>query len=383
MSLNRIYLDNNATTRPLPEVQDSMLDVFRNSFANASSAHSFGRKSLKLIVSARDSVANLVEALPEQVIFTSSGTEANNQVLMSCELNSQVQPHIVTSVVEHSSILKMCEHLEASGIAEVTYLPVNSSGLVSIEDLKNSLTNRTSLVSIQWVNNETGVIQDVATIGGVCQDVGVLFHSDVAQALGKIEIDFAALSADFITFTAHKIHGPQGVGGIVVRDAGQISPLLYGGSQELGLRPGTENLAGIVGFGVAVSLRRENFTGAVDHTLLCRDQFENRLLETGIPIVINGGVSRRVCNTSNIQFKGVEGLALFAQLDARGVICSQSSACTNQRPEPSYVLKAMGLSEDEAYASVRFCFSQDNTLDEVRRAVFLIKEIYENLGNGW
>lgn len=378
MPADRIYLDNNATTRPLPQVRGAMLEILENSFANPSSAHSLGRLSRKRVVAAREQVASLAGALPEQLIFTSGGTEANNQVFLSCT-HRQRNPHIITTVVEHSSILKTCAYLENEGLAEVTYLPVGADGIVSPESLREALLENTVLVSIQWANNETGIVQDIPAIQAVCKDAGVLFHTDAAQAIGKINMDFASMSADFITFTAHKIHGPQGVGAIVCRDIDKLSALLHGGSQEMGLRPGTENVPGIVGFGVAAELRHQNLETVVAQLEELRGLFEREIVSSLEYISVNGDSAHRVCNTSNLQFSGVEGLALFAQLDARGLVCSQSSACTNQRPEPSYVLSAMGLSEDEAYASVRFCFSQENTKDEVQRAISLITEICDGL----
>jgi len=356
-----------------------MLDALRNSFANASSAHVLGRESRRKLVLAREQVASLVRCQPDQVIFTSGGTEANNQVLLGAVRTGHVCPHIITSVVEHSSILKTCEYLEEAKLANITYLPVDSSGVVDPGALVAAITNQTALVSLQWVSNETGVIQDISGLSAVCREKGVLFHTDAAQAVGKLAVDFSALPVDFLTFTAHKIHGPQGVGAIVFENATTLSPLLHGGSQEGGLRPGTENLAGIVGFGVAATRRAANLTEVVSNLDLCRNQFEAEIQRAGVPIKINGKKARRICNTSNVQFIGIEGVALMARLSKAGVVCSQSSACTNQRPEPSYVLRAMGLSEDEAYASVRFCFSQDNAPEDVDRAVSTVKAIFDEL----
>jgi cysteine desulfurase len=376
-------LDNNATTQPLPEVCDAMLDALQHSFANASSGHALGRESRRKVVLAREKVALLVGSLGEQVIFTSGGTEANNQVILSAVQNGEERPHLITSTVEHSSILKTCEYLERKDLATISYLPVDCDGVIGVDSLGAAINEKTALVSMQWVSNETGVIQNIEALGAVCQERGVPFHLDAAQAVGKIKMDFSSLPLDFLTFTAHKIHGPQGVGAIVAKNTAALSSILFGGSQEGGLRPGTENLAGIIGFGVAAALRTVNLSEVVSHLKLCRDHFETGLKDAGLHMMVNGGRSMRVCNTSNIQFIGIEGLALMARLGRAGVVCSQSSACTNQRPEPSYVLSAMGLSEEEAYASVRFCFSQDNTLDEVGRAVSTVKKVCDELESGW
>ena len=376
-----IYLDNNATTRPLPEVRDTMLQVLTDSFANASSSHSLGRVSRTEIVRARDMIGALVGALPEQVVFTSGGTEANNQVLLSQGSRATQPVHIVTSAIEHSSILKVCKFLQENGRAKVTLIPVDKDGQIDLESLEASITDRTAMVSVQWVNNEIGSIQDIVSIGKMCHKAGVLFHTDAAQAVGKMEINFERIPADFITLTAHKMHGPQGIGAIIAKDLNHLKPILHGGPQEFGLRSGTENLPGIVGFGKAAELRLSSLKDSVKHLQNCRDQFEKQLLGLYGGIGINGGSSSRICNTSNLLFHGIEGIALVAQLDAMGIYCSQSSACTNQRPEPSYVLSAMGLSEDDAYASVRFCFAQDNTLEEVEKTVAAIRMVLDGLKN--
>lgn len=374
-----IYLDNNATTRPLKEVRMAMLEALEFSYGNASSAHSLGQKSRSNIAGARDSLAKLIGAQPEQIIFTSGGTEANNQVILSVAYTSQKPIHIITSSVEHSSILNTCRYLQETKGAQVTYLHVDSNGIIDFGELKKAFNEQTSLVSIQWINNETGVVQDIRSIGLICREQKVTFHTDAAQAVGKLPIDVSSLPVDFITCTAHKIHGPQGVGAIYAKDLTRLKPLLFGGPQEFELRSGTENLIGIVGYGVAASSRYKKLNEHISYMCQIRDLFENNV-KKAIPLIrINGNNAERVCNTSNILFPNIEGFALVAQLDRLGIQCSQSSACTNQRPEPSYVLKAMGLTEEEAFASIRFCVSCETTSKEINKAVEYISKCWHNL----
>ncbi|MFZ2418392.1 MAG: cysteine desulfurase family protein [Smithellaceae bacterium] len=374
-----VYLDNNATTRPFKEVRMAMLEALEFSYGNASSAHSLGHRSRNNITAARDSLAKLIGAHPEQIIFTSGGTEANNQVILSVASAVQKSMHIITSTVEHSSILNTCKHLQETKGAQVTYLQVDSNGIIDIEEFKRAFNEQTSLVSIQWINNETGVIQNIKSIGLICRDQGVTFHTDAAQAVGKIPMDVSSLPIDFVTCTAHKIHGPQGVGAIYAKDPTRLKHLLFGGPQELELRSGTENLIGIVGFGVAASMRNKNLTENISYMCQIRNLLEGNI-KKAIPLIkINGGNAERVCNTSNILFPDIEGFSLVAQLDRLGIQCSQSSACTNQRPEPSYVLRAMGLTEDEAFASIRFCVSSETMENEIEKAVECIIQCWHNL----
>ncbi|MCH7987744.1 MAG: cysteine desulfurase, partial [Planctomycetes bacterium] len=273
-------------------------------------------------------------------------------------------PRIVTMNVEHSSILKTCEYLMAQG-SEVDILPVNASGLIDLDQLEAAVTSETNLVSLQWVNNETGVVQPVEQVSAICQRKGVPFHTDAAQAVGKIPVDLVQLPVDYLTLTAHKFHGPQGVGACFVRSRNKLQPFYFGGDQEYSLRAGTENVPGIVGMGKAAELRQRRFATVVEHVSELRNEFEKRICDLLPDVRINGQAASRVGNTSNLLFVGIDGQALVAHLDQDGIRCSQSSACTNQRPEPSYVLRAMGLSEEEAFASVRFGFSEENTEEEI------------------
>ena len=373
-----IYFDNNATTQPLLEVREAMLEVLGSGFGNPSSAHSTGDRAREHLLSAREAVAALLGVESSRIIFTSGGTESNNLVFANVMNNSSSRLRVVTTEVEHSSILKYCEFLEEHG-AEIVYLPVDRDGRLSLSEVEAAITPNTALVSIQWVNNETGVIQPVKTISDICQKHGVLFHSDAAQAVGKVNIDLSALPVDFLSLSGHKFHGPQGVGALYTSNRKLLSSIIRGGPQEGGLRAGTENLPGIVGIGKAAELRHERLNQFLDKLGALRDQFEQQVFEKVPGAEINGDRENRVCNTTNILFRGVDGQALVARLDMEGIRCSQSSACTNQRPEPSYVLRAMGLSEEEAYSSVRFSFSGQNSDEEIEYAVTAIEKICKQL----
>lgn len=379
MSRSRIYLDNNATTEPLKEVCSVMYESLRSSWANPSSGYSSADGVRQLIRRERASAAGLVGASEEQLIFTSGGTESNNLAILSALSNSDPsRKKFVSTSIEHASVMAMFPCLEELGY-QVVVVDALRSGLVDIDSLCDEIDEGAALVSLQWVNNETGVIQDIAAVSSACRAAGSLLHLDAAQAVGKMPVDFSELGADFITFTAHKLHGPKGVGAVVSRMFGGSPVLLRGGTQEFGLRPGTENVTGIVGFGEACRLRESRLPEVTKHTMRLRKSFEGELREIIPELEINGGGAPRIGNTSNILFPGVDGRAIVNQLDLLGVECSQSSACTQARPEPSHVLTAMGLSEDEAYASIRFSFSELNNQDEVRDAVAAICTIYERI----
>jgi cysteine desulfurase len=375
--MKEIYLDNNATTRPLPAVVEAMQQACHEAYGNPSSLHAGGQRARKLLDEARESVSRLCGAYPEQVIFTSSGTEANNLVLHSAIVGIGA-PRIVTSSIEHSSILRHCEFLESQG-AEVIYLPVGKDGLVDVSELREALKRPTTLVSIQWVNNETGVVQPMETIAALCKAASVPLHSDAAQAIGKLPLDFADWSGDFLTGTGHKFHGPAGTGFVVAAKASALVPLLHGGGQEGGKRAGTENLVGIHATGVAAQLRSAEMAAIVLQIASLRDAFEQELARLGVKYERNGEGAPRVCSTNNLMFPGVDGEALVPRLDQVGVFCSHSSACTNMIPEPSYVLTAMGLDADAAYASVRFGFSIDNTMEEAIEAAKRVAEVVDSL----
>lgn len=366
-----IFLDNNATTHPRPEVIATVVDSMSASFGNPSSAHSGGDRARTILSRSREAFGRLIGAAPESIVFTSGATESNNWVLRQCcrSLNSG----LVTSTIEHSSIKACSEELEARHIP-VQRVPTNKSGRLDPDRVADAITPDTALVSIHWVNNETGVIQPVAEIASMCRERRVLFHTDASQAAGKLPIDVGRLNCDFMSISAHKFHGPQGVGGLYIRPGVQLSSFMLGGMQESGNRGGTENVPGIAGAGTAAMLRLERLDAAIGEMSRLRDLLETLVLQQIPNVSINGDQQFRVCNTTNLQIRAIDGQALIARLSATGIQCSQSSACMNNRPEPSYVLREMGLSEPQAYASIRLSTSEFTTDDEVHAAVTILSE---------
>ncbi len=346
------------------------------SFGNPSSAHSGGERARKILREARASVAELVGALSEQIVFTSSGTESNNLALFSIARAglAQGRTEILCSNIEHSSVLAMEKPLSAIGV-ELLQIACEPSGSIDPHRLAERMSPRTAGVSIQWINNETGVIHPLDHIQEVCHRHQVLLHTDAAQAVGKIEIDLDSSKIHYVSATGHKFHGPQGVGFLYAKRPSEIAPSLYGGPQEDGHRASTENVPGIAGLGVAAALRRQNLTAIRNRVRAFRDRFEAQILERIPEVIVNGAKEERIWNTSNLVFRGLDGQALVARLDQMGVQCSQSSACTSGKPEPSYVLRAMGLSEEDAYASLRFGFGELNSQDDVERAVDILEEL--------
>lgn len=373
------YLDNNATTRPLPEVKKAMHEAMGEGFGNPSSAHSAGERARRRMDLARKRISDLVGCSPEDLIFTSSGTESNNMVFYSCTRKKE-RPHVVTTQVEHSSIMKMCNFLELNDV-HIEMLEVDKHGILDIQRLENAISEKTDLVSVQWVNNETGVIQNIASISEVCRKNGVLLHTDAAQAVGKLEVDLAKLHVDFLSFTAHKISGPQGAAVLYAKNRLLVNPFLFGGFQEEGFRPGTENLPGIAGFGAACEIRHKRLEQAIGKMKDLRDRFEKIIIEFIPDTSVNGAGGERICNTTNIHFGGTDGRKLVSLLDEAGIRCSQSSACTNFDVTPSYVLTAMGLDEQHAYSSIRFSFCPENTFEEIERAAEIIREKCEFLSS--
>ncbi len=363
-----IFLDNNATTQPLPEVADAVLGAMSVDFGNPSSSNRTGERGRRVLQRARQNIANLIQCSPENLFFTSGATEANNWVIQKL---TSTGGSLVTTTTEHSSAKALAEAAKSQGVT-VTLLPVADTGRICLEDFDGALSRNPTLVSVHWVNNETGVIQPIDEIARLCSERNVPLHVDASQAVGKLQVDVGKLPCDYLSFSGHKFHGPQGIGGLYVRPGSRLAPMLLGGGQEHGRRAGTENLPGIAGLGAAARARCDNFEPSTRFLSGLRDRFESAVLNRIPDVQINGDASTRVCNTASLRFSGLDGQALVVRLDQRGVQCSQSSACTNQRPEPSYVLRAMGLSEAEAYSSIRFSVSVLNTEEEIDRAVTIL-----------
>lgn len=360
--MSEVYLDNNATTRLLPAVQEAISQAMASNLGNPSSPHFAGDKARRAIERSREQVAALVKAEPGQVVFTSGATEANNAVIQGimAQYSTADRPHFIACVTEHSSILGPLEAAAQHG-AQVTLLPVDQAGGLLLETLPEILATRPHLVTLQMANSETGRIQPVKQIATLCHSYGVLFHTDASQAVGKMAIDVNDLGVDLLTFTAHKIHGPAGSGALYARIPSCMPVFMHGGQQESGFRGGTPNLLGIVGFGVAAAERCSRLCEVLIQMRTSRDIFEAIVRAELSEATINACDVERLPNTSNICFHGIDGQALVVRLAQRGLYCSQTTACTSRRPEPSYVLRAMGLSEADAYSSVRFSFGELNS----------------------
>ena len=377
-SIREIYLDNSATTQALPEVIDAVSRAMAENWGNASSVHSAGERARLCLREAREQVAAMLGASIDDVVFTSGATEANNLVLQSLLTGDYRGYRLVTTCVEHSSVLAAADQLHANGI-EVVTLAVDENGSIDQQDMLDAIKPGSTLVSIQWASNETGVLQPITELAERAREAGALFHTDAVQAVGKVPINLAAAPIDFLSLSGHKVHGPLGVGALVGPGVHTIRSLVFGGLQEQALRPGTENIPGIAGLGRALELRSLRFDSVASTVQAQRDRFETALARSNLVAGINGASTERLPNTTSVRFSEVDGEALILRLDQEGVRCSQGSACTNQKPEPSYVLRAMGLSEAEAYASVRFGFSELNTADEIDSAVESIMRIHAGL----
>lgn len=371
-----IYLDNNATTPVDPEVSDAIFSSLKRDFANPSSSHVSGRKARELVENCRNHVAEFLGAAPEEIFFTSGGTESNNLALLGTAL-FHGRGHIVTSVIEHPSVLNTCRHLQSLGF-KVTYVPVDSDGIVDPDELRKSIEEHTVLISVMHANNETGVIQPVAEIQKVAKEGGVTFHSDAAQSVGKMHFDPVPPPADLMTIVAHKFYGPKGVGALYVRGGTNLNSILFGAGHERGLRPGTENVAGIVGLEKACLLTDRDIGLRVNHTGRLRDHFLELLMAEVPDLVLNGHKTLRLPNTLNVRIPGIYSDDLVEKIGDR-VAVSTGSACHSDRRIPSPVLKHMGLSDEEALSSVRLSLGKDNTEEEIKEAVGVISAAVREL----
>lgn len=374
--MRRVYLDNNATTPVLPEVLEAMRPYYGEHFGNASSIHHHGQETRAAVERARESVAKLLGCRPAEVVFTSGGTEADNLAIFGL-----VRPndHVVTSTIEHHAVLNSCKHLQERGV-EVTWVPVDSRGVVNPEDVRHAIRSNTKLVTIMFANNETGVVQPIEEIGKICAEADVYFHTDAVQAASKIPIRVKDIGCDLLSISGHKMHAPQGIGALYVRKGTILEPLFYGGSHERSRRAGTENVPGIVGLGQAAELARKSFDNGEDRAMAAlRDRLEKTILDQVDSAGVNGDGSPRVPNTTNIHFDYIEGEALVIALDLKGLSVSTGAACSSGAIEPSHVLTAMGLPSDRARASLRFSLGKQNTADDVDFAIKLVPASVQRL----
>jgi cysteine desulfurase len=373
-----IYFDNNATTRIAPEVLDAMLPFLRESWGNPSSIYGFGRELAKPLDAAREKIAALINAEPRELIFTSGGTESINSAIQSALATQPKKRHVVTTAVEHSATIKFCAHLKKSG-CDVTLLPVDADGRMDLHLLEKSVRPDTAVVSVMWANNETGVVFPVQEIAGICRKRQVLFHTDAVQVAGKLKIDVQDLGADFLSLSAHKLYGPKGVGLLWVKRGVKYQPYVIGGGQENGRRGGTENVAGIIGFGRAAELALAHLPDAQNRLRALRDKLENGILDNIPGVVRNGAAETRLSNTSNLSFDGIEAEGILLLLDEQGICASSGSACTSGSLDPSHVLLAMGCEAAHARASVRFSLGIYNTETEVDFVLKRLPPIIEKL----
>jgi cysteine desulfurase len=367
--MRRIYMDANATTPVLPQVLDAMRPYWTEEFGNASSIHQRGQHARAAVDRARESVAALLNCRAAEIVFTSGGTESDNMALFGV-----VSPgdHLITTAIEHHAVLHAAEELAERGV-EVTFLPCTPQGLVEVDALEAALRPNTKLVSVMFANNETGVIQPVRELADRAHAAGALFHTDAIQAAGKLPLDVKALGCDLLSISGHKMYAPQGTGALFVRRNVRLKSMFFGGLHERGRRPGTENVAGIVGLGTASEIARTWMSADGPQELSAlRDRMERGILAAVDEAGVNGGGAARVANTSNLYFDHVEAEALVIALDLKGLAVSGGSACQSGATEPSHVLTAMGLSEARARASVRFSLSRLTTADEVEAVVAMI-----------
>ena len=376
--MTTIYLDNNATTRVAPEVLEAMLPYLRDFYGNPSSMHSFGGQVGRHIRLAREQVAALLGANPEEIIFTSCGTESDNTAIRSALATNPGKRHIVTTRVEHPAIQALGAHLAQEGY-RVTEIPVDGEGRLNLEHYARSLTPDTAVVSAMWANNETGVIFPVEDMAVMAHHKGILFHTDAVQAVGKIPIDMRQSAVDMLSLSGHKLHAPKGVGALFVRKGTRFSPFIIGGHQEKGRRGGTENVASLIALGEAAALAGKNLEQENTAVKALRDKLENALLSLIPNSRVNGNRQARLPNTSNISFEFVEGEAILLRLNQFGICASSGSACTSGSLQPSHVLRAMGVPFTMAHGSIRFSLSIYNTEAEVDFVIEKFPPVIEEL----
>ena len=377
-----LYFDHNATTPLAPEVREEMLAVLDHAVGNPSSSHRFGEENRRTLARARERVARLVGAQPEEIYFTSGGTEANNLVLLGAAGRSSAEAgRLVTTAIEHPSVLNPCRQLAQRG-RPVVFVPANSDGVVVPEALGGAWDGGTELVSAMFANNDTGVIQPVAELAAWAHEHGARFHTDAVQAVGKIPIDVEELGVDYLSLSAHKFRGPQGAGAVYVRRGAPAAPLWFGGRQERGLRPGTENVAALAGLGKACELAARTLEPEGVRQARLRGLFEAELKRRIEGVTINGEQAPRLPHTSNVGFAGLVGDDLAMNLDWLGLAVSTGAACRSTLREPSHVLLAMGQSPEQARSAVRFSLGCETTTDDVFRAVELVRQAAVSLRGG-
>lgn len=374
-----IYLDNSATTPLNEEVLKEMEPYFCEYFGNPSTLYSLGQKSKEALEKARKRVANAINAKPEEIIFTSGGSESDNLAIKGIAFKNQDKgKHIITSEIEHPAVKETLVFLESIGF-EVTYLPVYGDGIIKIEDLKKAIRDDTILITVMHANNEIGTIQPIAEIGKVAKEKGIIFHTDAVQTFGKIPVDVEELGVDLLSLSSHKIYGPKGVGALYIRKNTRLVPQIHGGGQERGLRSGTENIPGIVGFGKAAEMAGENQKKDYGYLIQIRDGIIDKVLEEIPASYLNGDKEKRLPNIINFRFSAIEGESLILLLDAKGINSSTGSACSSKNLKASPILKALGLEDVDVHGSLRLSLGLENSIEDVDVVVEAIRESVETL----
>ncbi len=378
---NVIYMDNNATTRIAPEVVEAMMPFLTDCYGNPSSMHTFGGQIGQKVEEARHNIGALIGASPEEIIFTSCGTESDSTAILSALQTFPEKRHIITTRVEHPAVKSLCENLDSltGHKHRVTRLHVEADGTLDMEEYKQSLSDDTAIVSVMWANNETGVIFPVEEMAAIAREKGIMFHTDAVQAVGKIPINLAESDIDFLSISGHKLHAPKGVGVLYVRRGTPFIPFMNGGHQEHGRRGGTENVASIVALGRACELAAANMDEEATKVRALRDKLEQGLLASIPKSILNGHSEHRLPNTSNVSFEYVEGEAILLHMNQHNICASSGSACTSGSLEPSHVLRAMGVPFTAAHGSIRFSLSIYNTEEEVDFVLEKMPAIIANL----
>jgi len=372
-----LYLDHNATTPIDPEVLEAMLPWLENGFGNPSSVYTLGRRAAEALKEARERVAALVGADPSEIIFNSCGTEATNTAILSALAIDPDKRHIITSAVEHSATIKLCEYLATRGF-EITWLPVDKGGVLDPAKLEEAITSETAVISLLWANNETGILFPVEKISSIALEKKVPLHLDAVQAAGKVPINLSKLNIQYVSLSAHKLYAPKGVGALYVNRRARYTPLLRG-SQEESKRGGTQNVASIIAFGKAAELAGTHLLTSAEHIARLRDRFEQTLLSTIEGVRRNGTAEPRLPNTSNLTFSGIDAESALLLFDKEGLCCSAGSACSSGSIHPSHVLTAMGVTRDEARASLRFSFGRTTSEADIDRSLEIIPRIVAKL----
>ena len=377
--MKRIYLDNAATTQTDIRVLQAMIPCFTEGYGNPASPHAFGQEAKHLIEDARQAIASFIGASPEEIIFTSGGTEGNNTALEGiAHARRGKGNHIITSKIEHHSVLEPCHFLEKQGF-EITRIPVNENGLVDPVDVQKAITDRTILISIMHANNEIGTVQPIAQIGKLARGKGIYFHADAVQTFGHLSIDVNELNVDILSASGHKLYGPKGVGMLYVRKGVRMVPFILGGDQERGRRASTHNVPGIIGFGKAVELAKEEMGKEIVKLTFLRNMLIDGLLAAIEHSRLNGHPSQRLPNNVNISFSYVQGESMLLNLDMEGIACSTGSACTSSSLEPSHVLLAIGLPHELAHGSLRFSLGKQTSENDIRNVLSVLPGIVGKL----